>query len=293
MCLTRLFKVKRYSIRFNTHQDVKCLLLLWKNSRSTLLFILICAVFAIPQIVLSQNRSSETNSNLDFPGLPSLHPVEPTTASLGRYGEYPVNYSNGIPDITISLYEIRSGDLRIPINLSYQGGGIKVSQEATWVGLGWDLSYGGQLTRVVNGFPDEFEPSPDQRPQASETITLIEQNPNALDNYSLQLQFNGTFTHSYQPDEYFYSIGGELNKTGEVISQLILGGKSLNEVEKVIPTNYGGVLMGIYSRSGVNEGQSKAKINSKDLSNLNSGGLNPNFTKNSSAANSNASIHRR
>ncbi len=57
----------------------------------------------------------------------------------------------------------------------------------------------------------------------------------------------------------------KLDKTGKIISQLILGGKGLDEVEKVIPTKDGGVLMGIYSRSGIYEGQSRSKINSKDL----------------------------
>lgn len=42
----------------------------------------------------------------------------------------------------------------------------------------------------------------------------------------------------------------KLDKAGKIISQLILGGKGLDEVEKVIPTKDGGVLMGIYSRSG-------------------------------------------
>ncbi|UQB67787.1 T9SS type A sorting domain-containing protein [Epilithonimonas zeae] len=58
----------------------------------------------------------------------------------------------------------------------------------------------------------------------------------------------------------------KLDKTGKMINQMILGGKGLDEVEKVIPTKDGGVLMGIYSRSGIYEGQSKSKINSKDLS---------------------------
>ncbi|WP_250253475.1 T9SS type A sorting domain-containing protein [Chryseobacterium sp. Marseille-Q3244] len=40
-----------------------------------------------------------------------------------------------------------------------------------------------------------------------------------------------------------------LNKDGKELSQLILGGKGLDEVEKMIPTKDGGVLLGIYSRS--------------------------------------------
>ncbi|MPT31592.1 MAG: T9SS type A sorting domain-containing protein, partial [Chryseobacterium sp.] len=40
----------------------------------------------------------------------------------------------------------------------------------------------------------------------------------------------------------------------------------LDEVEKVIPTKDGGVLMGIYSRSGIYNGQSKTNINNGDAS---------------------------
>jgi hypothetical protein len=41
----------------------------------------------------------------------------------------------------------------------------------------------------------------------------------------------------------------KLDKNGKELSQLILGGKGLDEVEKMIPTKDGGVLLGAYSRS--------------------------------------------
>ncbi|WPO92692.1 T9SS type A sorting domain-containing protein [Chryseobacterium sp. HR92] len=40
-----------------------------------------------------------------------------------------------------------------------------------------------------------------------------------------------------------------IDKNGKELSQLILGGKGLDEVEKMIPTKDGGALLGIYSRS--------------------------------------------
>ncbi|WP_261510109.1 T9SS type A sorting domain-containing protein [Chryseobacterium paludis] len=43
----------------------------------------------------------------------------------------------------------------------------------------------------------------------------------------------------------------KLDKNGKEISQLVLGGKGLDEVEKMIPTKDGGALLGIYSRSNV------------------------------------------
>jgi len=42
-----------------------------------------------------------------------------------------------------------------------------------------------------------------------------------------------------------------IDKNGKELSQLILGGKGLDEVEKMIPTLDGGALLGIYSRSDV------------------------------------------
>ena len=41
----------------------------------------------------------------------------------------------------------------------------------------------------------------------------------------------------------------KLDKNGKELSQSILGGKGLDEVEKMIPTKDGGALLGIYSRS--------------------------------------------
>ncbi|MDR6403287.1 MULTISPECIES: T9SS type A sorting domain-containing protein [Chryseobacterium] len=43
----------------------------------------------------------------------------------------------------------------------------------------------------------------------------------------------------------------KLDKNGGIASQIILGGKGLDEVEKMIPTKDGGALLGIYSRSNL------------------------------------------
>ncbi len=50
-----------------------------------------------------------------------------------------------------------------------------------------------------------------------------------------------------------------LDKNGKELSQLILGGKGLDEVEKMVPTKDGGALLGVYSRS--NAGGSKKTEN--------------------------------
>ncbi|WP_228376420.1 T9SS type A sorting domain-containing protein [Chryseobacterium sp. JAH] len=57
-------------------------------------------------------------------------------------------------------------------------------------------------------------------------------------------------------------IISKLDKNGKEVSQLIVGGKGLDEVEKMIPTIDGGALLGIYSRS--NMGGSKKTENFGD-----------------------------
>ncbi|WET00026.1 T9SS type A sorting domain-containing protein [Chryseobacterium arthrosphaerae] len=69
-----------------------------------------------------------------------------------------------------------------------------------------------------------------------------------------------------------------LDKDGKELSQLILGGKGLDEVEKMIPTKDGGALLGIYSRSsefrdsgsGIRNPESKSPSGSTVIRNLSS-----------------------
>ncbi|UOU99883.1 T9SS type A sorting domain-containing protein [Chryseobacterium daecheongense] len=58
-----------------------------------------------------------------------------------------------------------------------------------------------------------------------------------------------------------------LDKTGKPASELILGGKGLDEVEKMIPTKDGGALLGIYSRSSEVRGAGSEKSSESSSSN--------------------------
>ncbi|MCX8524339.1 T9SS type A sorting domain-containing protein [Chryseobacterium formosus] len=56
-----------------------------------------------------------------------------------------------------------------------------------------------------------------------------------------------------------------LDKNGKVLSELILGGKGLDEVEKMIPTPDGGALLGMYSRSSEYIGSRKMEAGSSTI----------------------------
>lgn len=85
-------------------------------------------------------------------------PPSPNVASLGKFGDIPVGLYTGIPNISIPLYEIKNGNLSLPISLSYHAGGVKVEEVPSAVGLGWSLNAGGIVGRSVRGLPDEIAP---------------------------------------------------------------------------------------------------------------------------------------
>lgn len=87
--------------------------------------------------------------------MPKPVPASPNAASLGKFGDYQVSHFTGLPSISIPIFEAKSGELSVPITLSYHASGNRPTDVASWVGLGWSLSTGGQVTRTVNGKRDE------------------------------------------------------------------------------------------------------------------------------------------
>ncbi len=80
-----------------------------------------------------------------------MAPQPPDAASFSTYGTFPVSYYTGTPDISIPLFTLDEGEIDVPITLSYNGRGVRVADESTWVGLGWNLYPGGSISRVVMG----------------------------------------------------------------------------------------------------------------------------------------------
>ncbi|MEM6801924.1 MAG: hypothetical protein AAF696_11010 [Bacteroidota bacterium] len=119
--------------------------------KNTISFVLCFAFCVFPFSVWAQVENPEQTQHL----LPQILPPSPTAASLGEYGEVPVGYYTGVPNISIPLYQAAGRQLSVPISLSYHASGIRVDQMASWVGLGWSLNAGGVISRTVHGFEDE------------------------------------------------------------------------------------------------------------------------------------------
>lgn len=98
-----------------------------------------------------------TQSFPDTPSQINEIPPSPTMTEFQKYGSYPVSKHTGVPNISIPIYTISLKGVELPINLSYHASGIKVDQQASWVGLGWNLNAGGAITRTVRGSADETQ----------------------------------------------------------------------------------------------------------------------------------------
>ena len=79
----------------------------------------------------------------------------PTAASLGTFGDTPVQFYAGQVDVTIPILGITSHDLSTSVSLRYQSGGVQVEEIPGWAGMNWTLQAGGVITRSVRGLPDD------------------------------------------------------------------------------------------------------------------------------------------
>lgn len=83
----------------------------------------------------------------------------PQTRIFEQYLNHSIDESNGLPDISIPLYEIELKGLKIPVVLSYHASGIKFDQNDGEVGAGWSINVGGyRVSRTVFGRPDDKYP---------------------------------------------------------------------------------------------------------------------------------------
>lgn len=82
--------------------------------------------------------------------------------SAGGLGSSPNASSNisvslhtGTNSANIPLWTHQCNDASLPISLGYTATGVKVSDMSSWVGLGWNVSAGGFITREIRGLPDD------------------------------------------------------------------------------------------------------------------------------------------
>lgn len=103
----------------------------------------------------------------------------------------------GVANIGIPVYNMELSGSSLPISLSYCATGIRADDIASSVGLGWRLSAGGKISRVVRGKPDK-EDSYSQLTQSADIYSWKYSN------------FRTRYDQNWdtQPDMYFFELPG-------------------------------------------------------------------------------------
>lgn len=114
------------------------------------------ALVALLLAIVSTVTFAQSSPNNVF-NVKTMLPTSPEAAALGKFGDVPVGYYTGTANISIPIYTIKEPGLTIPIAVQYHGGGIKVEDQATNVGLGFSLEPGGAIIQVVNGTEDKYD----------------------------------------------------------------------------------------------------------------------------------------
>lgn len=163
--------------------------------------------------------------------LPEILPPSPDVAAFMKGGQLSTNMHTGAANASIPVYEIKMKGYSFPVSINYSANGYKPQENPSRTGIGWSLSAGGAVTRVIRGKPDEHCTTP--TPLTYSQITNY--SATAL-NYVNDLENQESY-HDAQPDEYNYSVNGLsgkfiIDRNGNVL-QL-----PYNKVKIIVETGY-------------------------------------------------------
>jgi hypothetical protein len=138
--------------------------------------------------------------------LPNIIPPSPTAYALGNYGNVPVGLFTGTPNISVPLFTYKTNNISLPLNMFYGSNGIKVDEVSSNVGLGWNLNFGGVITRMVRDRADESS----IHITTPETVSGAYTNP--VTNQFLFAIGNGSDALDTETDLYSFNFNGYSGK---------------------------------------------------------------------------------
>lgn len=82
--------------------------------------------------------------------------LTPNSESVQKKEHSGVDMFHGCATVNIPLYTLQGDAMKYNIGLSYYSGGIRVNEMPGMMGMSWSLDGESQITRTVNGSPDEM-----------------------------------------------------------------------------------------------------------------------------------------
>ncbi|MBX2963969.1 MAG: PKD domain-containing protein [Cyclobacteriaceae bacterium] len=110
--------------------------------------------------------------------------------------------------LSIPLGSIQALDVSVPVGIYHHGNALRVSEGGGACGLGWNLSVGGAVTRMLRGLPDDYNVSGDSRKG-----WLFNSNATAVNNFTSGSDDNLSICTDEQNDWNFLVGRGYVNDT--------------------------------------------------------------------------------
>jgi hypothetical protein len=189
--------------------------------KRVVIFIFICLSAALNAISQTANQPLVLQS--------------PEASSLIKEVITPLSLSSGTTTVEIPVYNLRHGDIVVPVSLSYDASGVKVDAQPTWVGQNWSLKAGGMISRIVKGVPDETYVKEEIYLRANGQNHIVNQYATGLFYNANKLQNSNWNTTSQietwakneicelEPDEFIFNFCGHtgkfyMNENGKLVS---------------------------------------------------------------------------
>ena len=152
----------------------------------------------------------------------------PNASDLGRYGEIPVSYYTGRPNVSIPIHTMNIRGLDFPISLQYDASGVLLNSLPGWTGHNWTLLAGGAITRIRQGHYDEYVPEnqPTARPFSNyfHCYGKLVEHKDSTDSLKHNVLYD---RYDYQPDIFTFSFLGKsgrffLGNDGDILYIILL-----------------------------------------------------------------------
>ena len=117
--------------------------------RKQILFLIFLSLYGLQVHSQSSQNTDAKNPIDDFV-------VEtPDITAFHKNNFMPIDLHSGKVNVDIPFYNIKCGNIEVPIQLQYNTSGNKVEDLASNVGLGWNLQAGGSIMHIVQDLPDD------------------------------------------------------------------------------------------------------------------------------------------
>jgi hypothetical protein len=140
------------------------------------------------------------------PSPSSITSASPEAATLAKFINFPVDLSTGTVSATIPLFEVKCGELTIPLSLSYHTGGIKINEKSGPAGLGWKLGTIPVINRIIHGSADELGYL------TNPNVGYYDYLKGPPNKQTLIFMADGSQMYDENPDEFYYSLPSKSGK---------------------------------------------------------------------------------